>query len=97
MTITPHGDRFCFWVSSSPVSEPRLVDMTANGGRGVCNCPDWATRCQKKVTAGGKVVFYRHPNRTVCKHIEAVHNLLSMSVVAHAVGVPVESLYQTND
>jgi hypothetical protein len=94
MTITPHGDRFCFWVSSADDSEPYLVDMLANGGRGACTCRDWQCRCSPAIKDGAKAIPYGSLNRTTCKHLTAALTYLGMSVVAHAAGKPRESIFQ---
>lgn len=63
LTITEHGDRCRYFVTSE--SNPRaryFVDLLEHEGRGSCSCKDWSCRCWPIVKAGGQAM---------CKHLRA--------------------------
>ena len=67
-----HTGSWQFYVESADGDGFRyMVDLKENGGIGVCNCPDFAARCQPRIDAGAPVDYWPSPRRLTCKHINA--------------------------
>ncbi len=70
-----------------------LVDISANGGRGGCQCVDFGARCQPRIDRHEKHKDYPDPARTQCKHVHAVLLWLGKMVACRASGKNVQDVY----
>lgn len=68
-----------FWVTSADDPDEYAVDIS-KGMR--CTCEDFHFRCEKKLANGAKLVPYGSPERTICKHCQAVLVFIGQFVVA---------------
>jgi hypothetical protein len=60
------GEPLRYWVrSDSARSLPRLVDLTENGGHGMCFCPDFLCRREPLLKKGAP----KFSPQAQCKHI----------------------------
>jgi hypothetical protein len=84
--VTPTGDAFTFSVTSADDKDNYTVDVLANDGQMACTCTDWQCRCSPRCRSGGLLKPYGHPDRSICKHIQAVLVYLGQSVAAKANG-----------
>lgn len=65
------GMACCYYVESiSRPGDPYVVDLLENEGKGVCNCPDFQSRRQKRIDAGDEAFT----PTTQCKHLDAAAN-----------------------
>lgn len=69
--VTPTGDAFTFSVTSADDKDNYTVDVLANDGQMACTCTDWQCRCSPRCRNGGLLKPYGHPDRSICKHIDA--------------------------
>ena len=70
-----------------------LVDLSANGGRAACVCPDHVCRCQPRIDKGEPHRDYPDPKRTACKHVTATLLWLGKMVAARSLGKRPEDIY----
>jgi len=71
-----------FWVTSQDDPDEYLVDVCSNDGRMVCTCPDFRFRAQRNLDIYKSPKPYSSPERTICKHCNAVLIFLGQSTVA---------------
>lgn len=76
------GEPLRFWVDSSEGDIPHMVDLLEKSGNGECSCRDFQIRCQRQFRENGRNrVEYGNPDRTRCKHINAVCLFLANKVI----------------
>lgn len=94
MKVESAGEAMTFRVySADGDGSYYLVDLTANNGRGGCQCVDFGTRCQPRIDKGQPHRDYPHPDRTQCKHIHCTLLWLGKMVAARSVGKRTEDIY----
>ena len=94
MKVESHGENMTFrCYSADGDGSYYLVDLTANHGRGGCQCVDFGTRCQPRIDQGRPHRDHPHPERTHCKHITAVLLWLGKMVAARGLGKRPEEIY----
>jgi hypothetical protein len=78
MTVTPiEGEQWTYDVTSAAGDGTEYrVCMMENGGNGACTCVDFFARCQPAYNRSKTITHYPRVNRTQCKHIHAVGEVI---------------------